>query len=70
MTLRAFSGPWRAEANEAGNYVIRDANGFPLAYVYARSQDALRGRYLSPGEAATIAIAIAKFPELLERHEA
>jgi hypothetical protein len=66
MTPRRLPGPWRAELNEGG-YVIKDANGFALAYVYAKPQEALRDRYLSPAEAVIIATAIAKLPMLLEQ---
>jgi hypothetical protein len=45
--------------NEAGNFVIKDANGFTLAYVYARSDPALHDQYLTPAEALVIAEAIA-----------
>jgi hypothetical protein len=65
MTPRRFPGPWRVELSEGGHFVIKDANDFPLAYVYARQDEALRNRCLSPTEAITIAQAIAKLPELL-----
>jgi hypothetical protein len=58
-------GPWRAEPGEAGQFAIKDANGFTVAYVYARQDKALWGRFLSPAEALTIATAIAKLPELI-----
>ena len=64
MSQRTFPGPWRVEPNEAGNFVIKDANGFTLAYVYARSDPALHDQYLTPAEALVIAEAIAKLPEL------
>ena len=66
MAPRRFPGPWQAEPNEGGNYVIKDANGFTVAYIYARTQEALRDRYLSPAEALMIATAIAKLPELVQ----
>jgi hypothetical protein len=31
--------PWRAE-KFSGGYVVRDANGFAVAYVYGRSTEA------------------------------
>jgi hypothetical protein len=60
MFQRNFPGPWRAEPNEGGNFVIKDANGFAVAYVYARSDPALQDRFLTPAEASVIAHAIAK----------
>jgi hypothetical protein len=65
MTQRSFPGPWRAELSEGGQFAIKDAQGFTVAYVYARKDEALRDRFLSPAEALTIATAIAKLPELL-----
>jgi hypothetical protein len=44
MSQRKFPGPWRAEPNEGGNFVITDANSFALAYVYPRSGLALQDR--------------------------
>jgi hypothetical protein len=67
MFQRNFPGPWRAEPNEGGNFVIKDANGFALAYVYARSDPALQDRFLTPAEALAIADAIAKLPETSAR---
>jgi hypothetical protein len=54
-----------AEQNEGGIFVVKDATGFPLAYIYAPTQEALRDRYLSPGEALKIASGIVKLPDLL-----
>jgi hypothetical protein len=70
MSQRKFPGPWRVEPNEGGNFVIRDANGFALAYVYARSDPALQDRFLTPAEAFAIADAIAKLPEYSARKAA
>ena len=64
MSPRTFPGPWRVEATEGCQFVIKDANGFPLAYVYARSGSALHDKYLTPAEALTVAEAIVKLPEL------
>jgi hypothetical protein len=35
---RHFPPPWRAE-KFSGGYVVRDANGFAVAYVYGRSTE-------------------------------
>src|SRR5688500_517541 len=60
MNPRTFPGPWRVEATEGGQFVIRDANNFALAYVYARSDSALHDKYPTPAEALTIAEAITR----------
>jgi hypothetical protein len=31
--------PWRANTTAGGHFVIRDANGFPLAYVHAKTKE-------------------------------
>jgi hypothetical protein len=60
---RTFPAPWRVEQTEGGQFVIKDANGFALAYVYARSDPALHDRFLTPAEAMTIAHTIASVPK-------
>ena len=50
--------PWRVDTTEAGHFVIKDATGFALAYVYARSDPALQDRLLA--EVLVIAKAIAE----------
>jgi hypothetical protein len=62
---RCFSAPWRAEKIPAG-YVVRDANGYALAYVYSRpnAADTCQAKGLTTEEARHIAIGIARLPEL------
>jgi len=36
---RHLSPPWRAD-KFSGGYLVRDANGFAVAYVYGRSTEA------------------------------
>ena len=60
MTPRKFPGPWRVEITEGTQFIIKDANDFALAYVYARSDSALHDKYPTPAEALTIAEAIAR----------
>jgi hypothetical protein len=36
---RRFPPPWRAE-KFSGGYIVRDASGFGVAYVYGRSTEA------------------------------
>jgi hypothetical protein len=39
MTNRRFLAPWRAD-KMPGGYVVRDANGQALVYVYSRESEA------------------------------
>jgi hypothetical protein len=65
MSQRTFPAPWRVEPTVGGHFVIKDATGFSVCYVYARRDEALRSSYMTPAEAFTIAERIAKLPELL-----
>jgi hypothetical protein len=66
LMARRFPPPWTAEES-AGGYVVRDANGQSLAYVYSRdnANDAATAKVLTKDEARRIARNIAKLPQLL-----
>jgi K+/H+ antiporter YhaU regulatory subunit KhtT len=70
MTNRRLPAPWHAE-KMPGGYVVRDANGQALAYVYSRATetDAMQAKVLTDDEARRVAANIAKLPALLQREE-
>ena len=63
---RRFPTPWHADPMPGG-YVVRDANGQALTYLYCRDNDAKsrQAKVLTKDEARRIAINIVRLPELL-----
>jgi hypothetical protein len=70
MTDRRFPPPWSAD-KIPGGYVVRDANGQALVYVYSRDNsrdnedEARQAKVLTKDEARRIAVIVARLPELL-----
>jgi hypothetical protein len=67
---RHLPPPWKAE-KIPGGFVVRDANGQAIAYVYslATETDALQAKVLTEDEARRVSINIARLPELLGHKE-
>jgi K+/H+ antiporter YhaU regulatory subunit KhtT len=63
---RRFPPPWRAD-KMPGGYVVRDANGQAIAYVYSRENEAeaRQAKVLTRDEARRVAANFARLPELL-----
>jgi hypothetical protein len=70
VTACRFPAPWRAD-KIPGGYVIRDANGQTLAYIYSREREAeaLQAKVPTKDEARRIAVSVARLPELLGKGE-
>ena len=67
---RRFKPPWNVE-RIPGGYVVKDATGQALAYVYARENETAAGtaKVLTMDEPRRIAVNISKLPALLSRKE-
>jgi hypothetical protein len=63
---RRFPTPWHAD-KIPGGFVVRDANGQALAYLYSRENEdeARQAKVLTKDEARRIAVNFARLPGLL-----
>ena len=67
MTPRHFPPPWSVEELDSC-FVVKDANGQALAYMYFEKEPLrryLRSELLTRGEAQRIAAVFAELPDLL-----
>jgi endo-1,4-beta-D-glucanase Y len=68
---RRFPPPWTVEEANNACFIVKDANGFAVSYVYFENEPGRRaaGNLMTKDEARRIAANIARFPELLRAEQ-
>ena len=69
VTTRRFPPPWTVEEANNACFVVKDANGFAVSYVYFESEPGWRtaANLLTRDEARRIVSNIVKLPEMVKR---
>jgi hypothetical protein len=69
MTERRFPAPWTFDEANNACFIVRDANRYPVAFVYFENEPGSRAaaNLMTKDEARKIAAGIAKLPDLLKR---
>ena len=67
MNARRFPVPWTFEDHNNACFIVKDVNGFAVAYVYYEGETGRRAAadIMAREEARRIAVNIAKLPDLL-----
>jgi hypothetical protein len=68
MTARSFQPPWTVKQAGDACFIVSDANGQKLAYIYYEEEHGRRSaaKLLTKDEARRIAVNFARLPELLK----
>jgi endo-1,4-beta-D-glucanase Y len=72
MTRRRFPPPWTYDEANNAYFIVKDANGFAVSYVYLENEPGRRtaANRMTKDEARRIAAGIARLPELLRADRA